>query len=81
MMKKTVCVLLAAIFIAFLRTGAMVMSYKTNIQNDLTSVIEGVVILFLLAEKFLSKTYRKMIVKETEENRRLEAELQKKEAN
>ncbi len=72
---------LAAIFIAFLRTGAMVMSYKTNIQNDLTSVIEGVVILFLLAEKFLSKTYRKMIVKETEENRRLEAELQKKEAN
>ena len=72
---------LAAIFIAFLRTGAMVMSYKTNIQNDLTSVIEGVVILFLLAEKFLSKTYRRMIVKETEENRRLEAELQKKEAN
>ncbi|MBR5754417.1 MAG: ABC transporter permease, partial [Erysipelotrichaceae bacterium] len=72
---------LASIFIAFLRTGAMVMSYKTNIQNDLTSVIEGVVILFLLAEKFLSRTYRKMIVKETEENRRLEAELQQKEAN
>ena len=72
---------LAAIFIAYLRTGAMVMSYKTNIQNDLTSVIEGVVILFLLAEKFLSHTYRKMIVKETEENRRLEAELQGKEAN
>ena len=72
---------LAAIFIAYLRTGADVMSYKTNIQNDLTSVIEGVVILFLLAEKFLSRTYRKMIVKETEENRRLEAELQNKEAN
>ena len=72
---------LAAIFIAYLRTGAMVMSYKTNIQNDLTSVIEGVVILFLLAEKFLSRTYRRMIVKETEENRRLEAELQGKEAN
>ena len=72
---------LAAIFIAYLRTGAMVMSYKTNIQNDLTSVIEGVVILFLLAEKFLSRTYRRMIVKETEENRRLEAELQRKEAN
>ena len=63
---------LAAFFIAFLRTGAMVMSYKTNIQSDLTSVIEGVVILFLLAEKFLSKTYRKMIVKETEERVRME---------
>ena len=72
---------LAAIFIAYLRTGADVMSYKTNIQNDLTSVIEGVVILFLLAEKFLSRTYRKMIVKETEENRKLETELQNKEAN
>ena len=63
---------LAAIFIAYLRTGAMVMSYKTNVQNDLTSVIEGVVILFLLAERFLSGTYRKMIVKETEERKALE---------
>ena len=63
---------IAAFFIAYLRTGAMVMSYKTNIQSDLTSVIEGVVILFLLAEKFLSKTYRKMIVKETEEKVRQE---------
>lgn len=71
---------LAAFFIAFLRTGAMVMSYKTNIMNDLTSVIEGVVILFLLAEKFLSKTYRKMIVKETEDAKKLEAQLQAKEA-
>ena len=50
----------------------MVMSYKTNVQNDLTSVIEGVVILFLLAERFLSGTYRKMIVKETEERKAME---------
>ena len=70
---------LAAIFIAYLRTGAMVMSYKTNIQSDLTSVIEGVVILFLLAEKFLSKTYRRMIVKETEERKLAELALAEKE--
>ena len=70
---------IAAIFIAYLRTGAMVMSYKTNIMNDLTSVIEGVVILFLLAEKFLSRTYRKMIVKETEEKQRLALEAAKQE--
>ena len=38
----------------------------TNVQNELTLVIEGVVILFLLAEKFLSGTYRKMIVAEAE---------------
>ena len=57
---------LAALFLAYLRTGAMVMSFKTNVQNELTLVIEGVVILFLLAEKFLSGTYRKMIVAEAE---------------
>ncbi len=57
---------LAAFFIAYLRTGAMVMSFKTNIQLDLTSVVEGVIVLFLLAEKFLSSTYRKMIIAEAE---------------
>ena len=70
---------IASIFIAFLRTGAMVMSYKTNIMNDLTSVIEGIIILFLLAEKFLQKTYRKMIVKETEEKKALELAMAEKE--
>lgn len=67
---------LAAFFIAYLRTGAMVMSFKTNIQLDLTSVVEGVIVLFLLAERFLSGTYRKMIVAEAEreKNDRLLAE-------
>lgn len=70
---------LAALFIAYLRTGAMVMSFKTNIQLDLTSVVEGVIILFLLAERFLSGTYRKMIVAEAEREKQNES-LENKEA-
>ena len=69
---------LAALFIAYLRTGAMVMSFKTNIQLDLTSVVEGVIVLFLLAERFLSSTYRKMIVAEAEKEK--QNSLEQKEA-
>lgn len=57
---------IAALFIAYLRAGAYVMSVQTGIQADMTKVVEAVIILFLLAEKFLSKTYRKMIIKEAE---------------
>ena len=60
---------IAALFIAYLRAGAYVMSIKTGIQVDLTKIVEGVIILFLLAEKFLAKTYRKMIIKEAEKER------------
>ena len=69
---------IAALFIGYLRTGAYIMSLKTGVQNDLTSVVEGVIILFLLAERFLQGTYRKMIIKEAE--REKELLLGKKEA-
>ena len=62
---------IAALFIAYLRTGAYIMSLKTGVQNDLTSVVEGVIILFLLAERFLQGTYRKMIIREAERERDL----------
>lgn len=62
---------IAALFIGYLRTGAYIMSLKTGVQNDLTSVVEGVIILFLLAERFLQGTYRKMIIKEAERERNL----------
>lgn len=69
---------IAALFIGYLRTGAYIMSLKTGVQNDLTSVVEGVIILFLLAERFLQGTYRKMIIKEAERER--DAQLAAKEA-
>ena len=60
---------LAALFIAYLRAGAYVMSIKFGIQVYMTKIVEAVIILFLLAEKFLSKTYRKMIIAEAEKER------------
>ena len=69
---------IAALFIGYLRTGAYIMSLKTGVQNDLTSVVEGVIILFLLAERFLQGTYRKMIIREAEREKAA-ALLEKKE--
>jgi len=60
---------IAALFIAYLRAGASVMSYKAGVQTELTSVVEGIIVLFLLAERFLSGTYRKMIFQEASAKR------------
>lgn len=60
----------AALFISYLRTGAYYMSIKCDVQYDVVKVVEGIIILFLLAEQFLFKTYKKMIFKEADEKRR-----------
>ncbi len=61
---------IAALFIGYLRAGATVMSYKAGVQTELTSVVEGIIILFLLAERFLAGTYRKMIFAEADRKRK-----------
>ena len=53
---------LAALFLAYLRKGADLMSMKTDMQTDFVSVIQAVILIFLLAEQFLAgyrqkKTY------------------------
>lgn len=53
---------LAALFLAYLRKGADLMSMKTGMQTDFISIIQAVILVFLLAEQFLSgyrqkKTY------------------------
>jgi len=59
---------LASAFIAYIRAGALIMSTQPGGPiNELTSIVEGVIILFLLAEQFLSSTHRKMIVAEAKE--------------
>ena len=61
---------LAAIFLAYFRTGAWVMSFKAGVQIDLVKVFEGVMILFIMAEKFLSGTYRKMVFADADRKRK-----------
>lgn len=58
----------ACAFIAYIRAGALIMSTQPGGPiNEMTKIVEGVIILFLLAEQFLSKTHRKMIVADAKE--------------
>ena len=44
---------LAALFLAYLRKGADLMSMKTGMQADFVSIIQAVILVFILAERFL----------------------------
>jgi len=50
---------LAALFLAYLRKGADLMSMKTGMQTDFVSVIQAVILVFLLAESFLANYKQK----------------------
>lgn len=50
---------LAALFLAYLRKGADLMSMKTGMQTDFISIIQAVILVFLLAEQFLSRYRQK----------------------
>lgn len=44
---------IAALFLAYLRKGADLMSMKTGMQTDFVSIIQAVILVFLLASHFL----------------------------
>ncbi|SHK27746.1 simple sugar transport system permease protein [Hathewaya proteolytica DSM 3090] len=55
---------LAAIFLAYLRTGADLMSRMTDVQSEFIAIIQGIMILLIAAERFLSYWKKKSIYKE-----------------
>lgn len=58
----------AGLFIAYIRAGALIMSTQPGGPiSNMTQIVEGVIVLFLLAEQFLAKTHRKMIVADAKE--------------
>lgn len=58
----------AALFIAYIRAGALIMSTQPGGPiSNMTKIVEGVIVLFLLAEQFLARTHRKMIVADAKE--------------
>ena len=71
----------AAAFIAYIRAGASIMATQPGGPiNELTKIVEGVIVLFLLAERFLAKTHRKMIVEEAKKKQALKLETGKEAA-
>ena len=45
---------LAAFFLAYIRVGADLMSRRADVQNELVSIIQAVLILFVTAERFMA---------------------------
>ncbi len=62
--KNPLYVPFAAFFLAYLRTGASKMSIATNVPTEIITVTQGIIILLVVAEQFLSKYKHKMIAKE-----------------
>lgn len=54
---------LAAFFLSYLRVGADIMARKSDVSNQIISIIQGIMILLIAAEKFLS------YLKQREENK------------
>ncbi|PIE03998.1 MAG: ABC transporter permease [Spirochaetales bacterium] len=54
----------AAFFLAYLRIGADLMSRQTDVQNEFVAIVQGVIIILVAAESFLSKYRHKLVVKE-----------------
>ena len=61
-------------FIAYIRAGAQIMSTQPGGPiSEMTKIVEGTIILFLLAERFLASLHRKMIVAEAKRKQALKA--------
>ena len=57
-------VVLGALFLAYMRVGADIMCRMTDVQNEVVSIIQGVVIILVVAEGFLSGWRKKRLLRE-----------------
>jgi len=62
--KNPLYVPFAAFFLAYLRTGASIMARSTDVVTEIIIITQGIIILLVVAEQFLSKFKHKMIAKE-----------------
>ena len=56
-------VILSAFFIAYIRVGADLMSRRSDVQNEIVSIVQAVLILFVTAERFMSTWKQKQEAK------------------
>lgn len=54
----------AALFLAYLRTGASIMARRTDVTLEIVQITQGIIIMLVVAEQFLSKYKHKLIAKE-----------------
>lgn len=65
--ENPIGVIFAAFFLAYLRVGADIMSRSTNVTNEVIAIIQGVIILLVSAEAFLSFWRHKLVVKDSQQ--------------
>ena len=61
--KNPALVPIGALFLAYIRIGADVVNTTGDIPTEFVTVIQGIIILLIAAESFMSKTKNKMIFK------------------
>ncbi len=54
----------AALFLAYLRTGASIMARRTDVTLDIVQITQGIIIILVVAEQFLSRYRHKLIARE-----------------
>ncbi len=63
--KSPKLVPIAALFLAYLRTGADIMSRTSDVPSEVVSVIQALVIVLIAANSFLASWKHKMLVKQS----------------
>ncbi len=55
---------LAALFLAYLRIGADIMARMSDVQNEVVALIQGIIIVLVVAERFLAKYRHRWVYNE-----------------
>lgn len=66
--SKPALIPLAAFFLSYVRTGADIMSRKTDVDNEIIAIIQGVMILLVAAERFMYTVKKRNEEKQALEN-------------
>lgn len=68
--NNPIAVPVAALFLAYIRSGASVMSRMTDVSSEMVAIIQGIMILLVTAQAFLSTWHHRAVVKEAQKHGR-----------
>ena len=68
--NKPKSVIISALFLAYIRTGADMMARLTDMPAEMVGIMQGLIILLISGKKFLDFYKKKMLIKEAEANER-----------
>ena len=68
--NNPIAVPIAALFLAYIRSGASVMSRMTDVSSEMVAIIQGIMILLVTAQAFLSTWHHRAVVKEAQKHGR-----------